>query len=130
MVKGIGIDLVDLAEFRGICEGFSSDTAEPCAFVARTFTARELEQARERHDPCEYLAGRFACKEAVFKAVAPLTAEGFDLRRVEAIDAPTGQPVVTMAGPLSDVYDAAGVGSVLVSITNESGFVQAIALAQ
>ncbi len=130
MVKGIGIDLVDLGEFRRICEGFNAATERPCAFVARTFTEGELAQARGRHDPCEYLAGRFAAKEAVFKAVAPLTKEGFDLRRVETIDAPTGQPAVTLEGAFADVCAEAGVTSVLVSITNESGFVQAIALAQ
>ena len=130
MVRGVGIDLVDLEEFRGICEGFSASTEKPCAFVARTFTEAELAQARERHDACQYLAGRFACKEAVFKAVAPLTCDGFDLRRVETIDAPTGQPVVTMGGPLAEVYAAAGVSEILVSVTNESGLVEAIALAQ
>ncbi len=130
MVRGVGIDLVDLSEFRGICEGFSADTATPCPFVARTFTEAELAQARGRHDACQYLAGRFACKEAVFKAVAPLTCDGFDPRHVETIDAPTGQPVVTMGGALAGVYAAAGISEILVSITNESGFVEAIALAQ
>lgn len=130
MIKGVGIDLVELNEFRRICEGFEAATAEPCPFVARTFTAAELEQARGRHDACEYLAGRFAAKEAVFKAVAPLTDDGFDLRHVETVDAPTGQPQVSLEGPLSGVYVAAGVSSILVSITNETDYVEAIALAQ
>lgn len=130
MIKGIGIDLVNLAEFRRICEGFDAATPEPCPFIVRTFTAAELAQARGRHDACEFLAGRFAAKEAVFKAVAPLTREGFDLRRVETVDAPTGQPQVTLDGALADVYASAGVSSVLVSITNEDAYVEAIALAQ
>ncbi|MDO4849245.1 MAG: holo-ACP synthase [Coriobacteriia bacterium] len=130
MVKGIGVDLVDLSAFRGLCEGFGADTERPCAFVARTFTEAELAQARGRHDACQYLAGRYAAKEAVFKAVAPLTCDGFDLQDVETIDAPTGQPVVSMAGALAGVYAAAGVREILVSVTNESGFVEAIALAQ
>ncbi len=130
MVKGIGVDLVDLSAFRGLCEGFGATTDSPCAFVARTFTEAELSQARGRADACQYLAGRYAAKEAVFKAIAPLTATGFDPRRVETIDAPTGQPVVSVGGALADVYAAAGVGEILVSITNESGLVEAIALAQ
>lgn len=127
LVLGVGIDLVDLAEFRRICEGFE---ATPCAFVERTFTPAELAQARERHDACQYLAGRFAVKEAVFKAVAPLTQEGFDLREVECLDAPTGQPEVVMDGALAKTYASAGVSSILVSVTNETGYVEAIALAQ
>ena len=135
MIKGIGIDLVDLEEFRRLCDGFGADGEKDLdaanAFVRRTFTPAELAQACGRHDSCEYLAGRFACKEAVFKALAPLASEGFDLRVVETIDAPTGQPVVTVDTPgFSAVCSEAGVSSVLVSVTNEGGYVEAIALAQ
>lgn len=134
MVKGIGIDLVSLPEFRRICDHWGAsgqaDVASANAFVRRTFTAAELDQATGRHDPCEFLAGRFACKEAVFKAVAPLTSEGFDLRLVETLDAATGQPQVSLAGPLAPVFSEAGVTSVLVSITNEDQYVLAQALAQ
>ena len=134
MVKGIGVDLVSLPEFRRLCDGFGSggekDVRLANAFVRRTFTAAELAQACERHDPCEFLAGRFACKEAVFKAVAPLTTAGFDLRDVETLDAETGQPVVTLGGALSPALAEAGVASVLVSITNEDAYVCAFALAQ
>ena len=130
MVLGVGIDLVDLTEFRRVREGFDASQAAPCAFVERTFTPAELVQARGRHDACQYLDWRFAVKEAVFKAVAPLTQEGFDLRRVECLDAPTGQPEVVMDGALAEVYAGAGVSSILVSVTNETGYVEAIALAQ
>lgn len=132
MVKGIGIDLVNLGEFRRICEGFSAEVEAPCPFVARTFTAAELAQARQRRDACEFLAGRFAAKEAVFKALASLTAAGFDLRAVETIDAPTGEPRVTVAPgcALAPVLAEAGCEEVLVSITNEGDYVAAVALAQ
>ena len=130
LVLGVGIDLVDLTEFRRVCEGFDASQAAPCAFVERTFTPAELVQARGRHDACQYLAGRFAVKEAVFKAVAPLTQEGFDLRSVECLDAPTGQPEVVMDGALAEVFAGAGVSSILVSVTNETGYVEAIALVQ
>ena len=134
MVRGIGIDLLSLPEFRRICGDWGAPGQAGAgianAFVSRTFTAAELAQAAGRHDPCEFLAGRFACKEAVFKAVAPLTSEGFDLRLVETLDASTGQPQVSLAGALAPVLSEAGVTSVLVSITNEEQYVLAQALAQ
>ena len=134
LVRGIGIDLVSLPEFRRICGDWGAPGQAGAgianAFVSRTFTAAELAQAAGRHDPCEFLAGRFACKEAVFKAVAPLTSEGFDLRLVETLDALTGQPQVSLAGALAPVLSEAGVTSVLVSITNEEQYVLAQALAQ
>ncbi len=134
MVKGVGVDLVNLPEFRRLCDDFGAhgekDVRLANAFVRRTFTAAELSQACGRHDPCEFLAGRFAAKEAVFKAVAPQTAAGFDLRAVETLDAPTGQPVVTLTGAIAPALAEAGVTSVLVSITNECDYVCAFALAQ
>ena len=54
----------------------------------------------------------------------------FDLRAVECLDAPTGQPEVVMNGALAKTYASAGVSSILVSVTNETGYVEAIALAQ
>lgn len=134
MVKGVGVDMVNLPEFRRLCDDFGvsgeRDVRLANAFVRRAFTAPELAQACGRHDPCEFLAGRFACKEAVFKAVAPLTDAGFDLRIIETLDAPTGQPQVTLAGAIEPVLAEAGVTSVLVSITNEDAYVCAFALAQ
>ena len=51
LVLGVGIDLVDLAEFRRICEEFDASQAISCAFVARTFTPAELAQARGATTP-------------------------------------------------------------------------------
>lgn len=100
------------------------------AFVRRTFTEAELAQAALRHDQASYLAGRFAAKEAVFKALAQRTATGFDLRIVETIDDEAGAPHVSTHGPLAAVLAEVGATEVLVSITNEGDCTVAFALAQ
>ena len=80
MVKGIGIDSVDIEEMRGMCADFDN------SFVRRTFTQAEVVQALGRPDAAQFLAGRFAVKEALFKALAHLTPEGlFDFRFVETL---------------------------------------------
>lgn len=124
MIRGIGIDSVDIAEMGRLCEDAEG------SFVTRAFTEAERAQAFARRLPAECLAGKYAAKEATFKALAHLTAEGFDFRVVETLEDENGCPRVTCAGPLATVLAEAGVFSLLVSITNESGIATAVVLAQ
>lgn len=146
MVVGIGVDMVDMGEFRRLCGGFgnlpvrlgtggekdgSRVPGVANAFVARTFSEAEREQALERADSAEFLAGRFAVKEAVFKALSP-HAYGipFELRMVESLDDKSGAPYVVVGEGIKPVLEAAGATEVLVSITNEGDYVVAFALVQ
>lgn len=63
MIKGIGIDAVDLARIEKIIQQKSH-------FVDRILTAEEMElyQQLSRKRQIEFLAGRYACKEAFSKA--------------------------------------------------------------
>ena len=131
MIKGIGIDMASIAEIDRLAEGIAGKAAEEQGpFVRRTFTKAEVACALERHNPAEYLAGRFAVKEAVFKALAPLTAEGFDFRCVETLTRPDGSPYVAIGPKLAAVMEEAGATELLVSITNEDDYAVAIVVAQ
>ena len=146
MVVGIGVDMVDMGEFRRLCGGFGNQPVRlgaggekdgshasgvANAFVARTFSEAERTQALERADSAEFLAGRFAVKEAVFKALSP-HAYGipFELRMVESLDDKSGAPYVVLREDIKPVLEAAGATEVLVSITNEGDYVVAFALVQ
>ena len=124
MVKGIGIDTVDIEEMRRLCSDLDG------AFVRRTFTEAECTQAALRHDTAQVLAGKFAVKEATFKALAQLTTDGFDFRIVETLEDDNGAPHITFAGRMAPVLEEAGVSELLVSITNERNMAIAIVLAQ
>ena len=125
MVKGIGIDSVDIEEMRAMCDGFNN------AFVRHAFTEKEVAQALERPDAASFLAGRFAVKEACFKALGHLTREGgFDFRKVETLHDKNGCPAIQKNAALQPILEEVGVESLLVSITNESGVATAIVLAQ
>lgn len=124
-VKGVGVDMVQVSEMRRLC---GDDLLT--AFARRTFSSAELDQARERQDPAEFLAGRFAVKEAVFKALAHLTKEGFDLRIVETVDDENGRPCVSATSRLAPVFAETGADELLVSITNEGDFAVAFVVAQ
>lgn len=131
MVVGIGIDAVDIAEMEHLVAPVEkNDSLEPSAFCRRTFSPAERAQADARHDKASVYAGKFAVKEATFKALAPLTAEGFDFRCVETLEDEHGAPQVSCTGQLAEVLAEAQVDSLLCSITNERGLATAIVLAQ
>lgn len=114
---GIGVDMVEIAEIQAL------DARTGGAFVQRSFTARERAEAESAPDRWSYLAGRFAVKEAVFKALAHLTPQkAFDFRIVETLREPDGSPRVHPGEALREVMGAAHVRELLVSITNEGGF--------
>ena len=124
MVLGIGIDSVDIEEMGRLVADADG------AFARRTFSEAERAEASARHDVAACLAGKFAVKEAAFKALAHRTASGFDLRVVETLEDETGCPHVTLDGALAPVLSEAGVSELLVSITNERGVATAVVLAQ
>jgi len=146
MVVGIGVDMVCLSEFRRLCGNFgyvparkprnngeepaSETIGEANAFVTKTFSDAERAQALERGDSVEYLAGRFAVKEATFKALGHQAHGVFDLRAIESLDDEDGAPYVVASKGIAPVLARAGASEVLVSISNEGDYVVAFALAQ
>ena len=101
------------------------ETLSPGA-LARMFTEAEFAVSQGKPRPEEYLATRFACKEAVFKALAQHTAKGnFDLRIVETLNHEDGSPYIHITDPLQALMDEAGVRRILVSITTEADLAQA-----
>lgn len=121
---GIGVDAVTISEIERL-------DREADGFTRRTFSQREQEESEQRGAArASYLAGRFAAKEAVFKALAHLTPEKtFDLRIVETLAAPDGSPQIQMTPALSHVCEKAGVDHILVSLTNEGDLAIAFAAA-
>ena len=85
MVKGIGIDAVVIGDVAELLKHMTKGA------LARVFTEGELSAARGKADPAEYLASRFAVKEAAFKAIAPrLSGKSFDYRRIETRNSEDG----------------------------------------
>jgi holo-[acyl-carrier protein] synthase len=91
-VIGHGIDIVDLGTFARLVNDAETD------FLSRCFTEAELAQFDASPDRLEHLAGRFAAKEAVAKALG----SGFDgkvsPRDIEITNLASGAPTVRLSG--------------------------------
>ncbi|QIL46133.1 holo-ACP synthase [Vagococcus coleopterorum] len=89
MIKGIGVDLVEKSRMKEIVEN------KP-AFVKRVLTENEqmVFASLKGHRQVEFLAGRFACKEAYLKAIG--TGLGpVSFQEIEILTLDSGQPIVT-----------------------------------
>lgn len=123
MIKGIGVDLVDIR----MVETYLKNPT----FAAHTFTISEQREAAKRSNAAEYLATRFAAKEAVFKAIAHLLPEkGFDFRIVETLNREDGSPEITRSETLCALLDPAGVKNLHISITTETDYAMAFVVAE
>jgi holo-[acyl-carrier protein] synthase len=93
MIIGIGTDLVDIVRVRRLLE---STTAE--RFMARILTSAEFELAVKRQGRlAEFLAGRFAAKEAVTKALGCGIGKQVSLHDIEVLPDGRGKPICRVA---------------------------------
>lgn len=115
MIVGVGVDLVH----DGQVPAQVLQPGDP--FFERTFTECEREAGGLRADPASFFRGRFAGKEAVFKA---LGACSNDLKRWDAIEIAAdgnGAPVVKLHGAMATHAAARGIDSIKVSLSSDEG---------
>ena len=63
MLIGTGVDITEVRRIRQAVEKWGQD------FLKRVFTQEEIKNAKTKTSFYQHLAGRFAAKEAVFKAM-------------------------------------------------------------
>ena len=127
MICGIGVDMVTVSDMERRVARMSPGA------LARMFTSSEIEASLARGNRrAEYLATRFAAKEAVYKALAPSLGKGrLELRRIEILNRADGSPYAnTEEASLADAMHKAGVAHIHLSITTEGDFACAFAVAE
>jgi holo-[acyl-carrier protein] synthase len=119
---GVGADIVAVARIAALMR----DRGD--AFLARWFTAREIDYCSSMAVPSRHFAARFAAKEAIVKAL-PVAWDGpLPWRSIEIVNDPNGAPSVSLSGALRDAATRAGVGEISVSLSHCDEYAIAIAL--
>ncbi len=118
---GIGIDSVDVARLVTMLE------RRP-ALLTRLWTAAERDAVEAMVNPVPSLAGRFAVKEAVMKALG-VGLGAFGWEDVETARLPGGAPELRVKGRASVLATAAGVREWRVSITHTATVASAVVAA-
>ena len=110
MVRSIGLDIVEVARIeRDIAEHASR-------FVQRLLGPRELKLFEARSDKPQFLAGRFAAKEAVIKALGEFMTNRPKYAELEILNDEKGRPQLNLPG---DVSNQLGGCRCLLSISHE-----------
>lgn len=123
-ILGHGIDLVETARLGHLVE------AHGARFLDRCFTPAEQAYARERARWVEHLAGRFAAKEAILKALGTGWSRGIAWTDAEVARAPGGRPIVRLHGAARARARAMGIESWVLSITHVRDHAMASAIGE
>ena len=123
MIKGIGVDSVTISSV----ERFLQNPT----YADDIFTDAEKEMTENHNNPVDFLAGRFAAKQAAKKALSPLVgADVFDYLEVETLVNENNGLELNLLGDLKEAADKAGLITNCVSITTEGDIATAIVIVQ
>jgi holo-[acyl-carrier protein] synthase len=110
MIIGIGVDIV---EIRRIKEAVARNDS----FIEKLFSKEEIEYFQSRNMRPEYIAGRFAAKEAVSKALGT-GFRGFGMKDIVIDRTTLGKPIVVLKGKAKLLAQKSGSCSFHLSISH------------
>ena len=122
MIKGIGIDSVELDRVARICREYGG------RFLQKIYTENEREYFDRWRDPVPGIAGRFAAKEAVMKALATGWNRGVRWSDVEIMRSEIGKPVVKLHGRAAAVFEELGARTAHCTITHTKTLAMAVVI--
>ena len=111
-VLGIGTDITDVARVEEMLEKHGQ------LFLKRVFTDNEIAYCTPRRAVAQHLAGRFAAKEAILKALGTGWAGGIQWTDIEVVNEPGGQPIVKLHNAAAEEAARRQIGQVLISISH------------
>ena len=123
-IIGTGIDLVEVSRIGKMVESHGA------RFLTRCFTEAEqayAEAGKKRR--LEHYAARFACKEAVLKALGTGWRDGIAWTDIEVIREPSGKPRVEVSGRCLEIAEELGIGHWHISLSHSSTHAIASAIA-
>ena len=114
MIIGLGTDIADMRRMENIVRKHASH------FLERLLTPREIV---ESEDCISYIAGRWAAKEALSKALGCGIGVKCSFTDIEILrDSLSGRPVLTLSGAARETADSLGVKSAFLSISHEKHY--------
>ena len=95
MILGVGIDIIEIDRIKNAIDNTPG-------FLEKVFTKREVEELSKNTLRVESVAGNFAVKEAVSKAVGT-GIRGFSFRDIEVFRDELGKPIVRVSSKIEEV---------------------------
>ena len=124
MVKGIGTDIVEIDRIKKIIERYGDQ------FLQKVFTEPEIKFCKGKASPSIHFAGRWAAKEAFYKALPGSCQPLSSWKSVQVIaSGQSGGPLVEIRScALQDQIEREGISRLHVSISHEQAYCVAFVL--
>lgn len=123
MLIGIGTDIIEVQRVNRAYSRWGE------RFLRRVYTPVEQLYCLNKTSTACCLAGRFAAKEAVLKALGT-GRKGFGFGEVEVVNDDAGKPLVILRGRAAVVAREQGVSTVHLSISHDAACAVAFAVAE
>jgi holo-[acyl-carrier protein] synthase len=111
-IIGTGIDVIELPRIRAAIERHGQ------RFLSKVYTKAEVAYCQAKRDCWASFAGRWAAKEAVFKAYGSGWQGLWWLNQIEVIKEPSGKPGIRLLGSAAKAQAGRKVSGIELSITH------------
>lgn len=110
-IIGIGIDMVEVSRIK-------QAVTTKKRFLERIYSKHEIKLSDRGKLRYEELAGRFAVKEAILKAIKTGWRRGIQFEDIVVLNEKSGAPYVTLNGKAKEIAESLGVKNIFVSISH------------
>jgi holo-[acyl-carrier protein] synthase len=122
-IAGIGIDALKIERFEGAIREYGD------SFLKKIFTDKEIEYGGTKKGYYMHMAGKFAAKEAVKKALPDGAEIGLNWKEIEILNKEDGKPYVVLHGHAKHLMEKYNLSEILVSISHTRELAASNALA-
>jgi len=122
MVRGIGTDIVEIGRIKKLIDNYGAH------FLDKVYTIREIEYCSGKAHPEIHFSGRWAVKEAFYKALPAVLQPEATWKCIEIISpTPSGRPEIRFTDKnLEERCSREGVSTFHLSISHERSYCTAI----
>ncbi len=111
MIKGIGIDLVDIGRIQKIINKWGKH------FLEKIYTTKEIEYCLSKSPSSQHFAARFAAKEAVVKMLG--NTSKISWQDIEVVKANNGSPKLLLYGYARIIAEKKGINNIHITLSHE-----------
>jgi holo-[acyl-carrier protein] synthase len=111
LIFGIGTDIIEI-------ERVSAELKKDTGLMQALFTDSEIAYCKEKRYPERHFAGKYAAKEAFFKATGTGWGKGYAFDQVEILHDDTGKPEIRLTGQSKLFINEHQISKIHVSISH------------
>ncbi len=125
MIFGIGIDIIEIDRIKAELEKHRD------RFTKMVFTEKEIDYCSRNKNlnaQSQCFAGRFAAKEAFFKAIGTGLRNGLGWKDVEIVNDKLGKPSLILKNKSHKVIEKGKIANILLSISHSKHYATAVVI--